>query len=191
MSASDRLFPLERDEPPGLTYRADFVSVDEEARLLSWVAGVELAPYVMHDTPSKRAVKHFGWDYDNKGLVLSKNPLPSQLIGLRDRAALLADDDPQHYVEALLTHYPAGAGIGWHRDAPQFGSKVLGISLLSACPMRFRKMGQSAKEAIAVMLEQRSAYVIAGAARWQWQHAIMAAPAERWSITFRTLRQTD
>ena len=34
-------------------------------------------------------------------------------------------------------------------------------------------------------------YVLDGAARWQWQHAIPPGRAERYSITFRTLRRND
>jgi hypothetical protein len=40
--------------------------------------------------------------------------------------------------EMLVTTYPAGAGIGWHRDAPQFGV-VIGVSVLGACRFRFQR----------------------------------------------------
>jgi alkylated DNA repair dioxygenase AlkB len=46
--------------------------------------------------------------------------------------------EPGELVDPLVTRYPPGAGIGWHRDAPQFG-EVGGISLLTACRMRFRR----------------------------------------------------
>jgi alkylated DNA repair dioxygenase AlkB len=38
-------------------------------------------------------------------------------------------------------------------------------------------------------LAPRSGYVLAGPARNQWQHSIPAVPAERYSLTFRTLRR--
>jgi hypothetical protein len=38
------------------------------------------------------------------------------------------------------------------------------------------------------VLEPGSAYVLAGEARWSWQHHIPPTPALRYSITFRTLR---
>jgi hypothetical protein len=37
-------------------------------------------------------------------------------------------------------------------------------------------------------LAPRSAYLLDGAARWQWQHAIHPGREERYSVTFRTLR---
>jgi hypothetical protein len=37
-------------------------------------------------------------------------------------------------------------------------------------------------------VERGSAYVLAGEARSRWQHSIPAMKAERWSITFRTLK---
>jgi alkylated DNA repair dioxygenase AlkB len=40
-----------------------------------------------------------------------------------------------------------------------------------------------------VSLEPRTAYVLAGAARFAWQHSIPATKALRYSITFRTLKQ--
>ena len=114
--------------------------------------------------------------------------LPGFLEPLRERAAALAGVEPASLAEALLTEYSPGAGIGWHRDAPQFGV-VVGISLLSACRMRFRRGTGPAREARAVMLASRSAYVLTGEARQQWQHSIPPTPALRYSVTFRTLRQ--
>ena len=43
-------------------------------------------------------------------------------------------------------------------------------------------------EATELSLEPRSAYVLSGPARAQWQHHIPAVTQERWSMTFRTLR---
>ena len=40
-------------------------------------------------------------------------------------------------------------------------------------------------------LERRSAYVLTGEARQQWQHAIPGVPALRYSLTFRTLRSAE
>jgi len=60
--------------------------------------------------------------------------------------------------------------------------------LLSACRMRFQRGRGAARETGAVMLEPRSAYVLTGEARQQWQHSIPPLRAPRYSVTFRTLR---
>jgi len=39
-----------------------------------------------------------------------------------------------------------------------------------------------------LVLEPRSAYILRGAARWRWQHAISPTKALRYSITFRTMK---
>lgn len=95
--------------------------------------------------------------------------------------------EPEELVQLLVTRYPPGAGIGWHRDAPQFGD-VSGISLLSGCRMRFRRGRPRTWEAAELTLEPRSAYVLSGPARTRWQHNIPPVTEERWSTTFRTVR---
>ena len=50
--------------------------------------------------------------------------------------------------------------------------------------MRFRREDERAE----VLLERRSAYVLAGAARWEWEHQVPPVKELRYSITFRTLR---
>jgi alkylated DNA repair dioxygenase AlkB len=88
----------------------------------------------------------------------------------------------------MVTEYSPGAGIGWHRDAPQFDT-VIGISLVAACRMRFQRGAGATRQTRAAVLDPRSAYVLAGEVRWQWQHCIPAVKALRYSITFRTLRR--
>jgi alkylated DNA repair dioxygenase AlkB len=98
--------------------------------------------------------------------------------------------EPADLVQILVSRYPGGAGIGWHRDAPMFGSKVAGVSLGAPARMRFQRSVRGAREVAAVELEARSAYLLAGAARWSWQHSIPAAKDLRYSVTFRTLRRS-
>jgi len=88
----------------------------------------------------------------------------------------------------LVTEYPVGATIGWHRDAPPFGI-VVGVSLLSACRFRFRRTVNDRVERAETELAPRSAYVLSGPARTEWQHSIPPTTALRYSITFRTLRR--
>jgi alkylated DNA repair dioxygenase AlkB len=88
----------------------------------------------------------------------------------------------------LVTRYPRGAGIGWHRDAPVFGPTVVGISLRAPCLLRFRRAAGALWERVDVELPPRSGYVLGGAARATWQHAIPPVRETRYSITLRTLR---
>jgi alkylated DNA repair dioxygenase AlkB len=106
---------------------------------------------------------------------------------VRHRAAELADEAPAALVEALVQRYPAGATIGWHRDAPAFGT-VIGVSLAGAARLRFQRGTGERRRVWEVPLEPRSGYVLAGQARRSWQHSIPATKELRYSITFRTLR---
>src|SRR5438270_7291605 len=177
--------------PEGLTYRADFISPAEEARLLADVDRVTFSEVRFHGYKANRTVAHFGVDYTyDSREIHHTGPLPDWLLSLRDRCADLGRVDPALLVEALVTRYPAGSTIGWHRDAPAFGGVVVGVSLGAPCRMRFRRTARGAAQTYAVELAQRSAYVLAGGARWSWQHSIPAVPALRHSITFRSLRST-
>ena len=87
----------------------------------------------------------------------------------------------------MVTEYEPGAPIGWHRDRPQF-EDVIGISLASPCTFRFRRKKGAGWERASFIAEPRSAYLLRGPARTEWQHSIPPVEALRYSITFRTLR---
>ena len=69
-----------------------------------------------------------------------------------------------------------------------FGT-VVGVSLLSAARMRFRRDSAGTRETAELVLEPRSGYVLADDARTKWQHHVPPTKALRYSITFRTLRR--
>ena len=174
--------------PEGLVYVPGFLTEAEEREVLAVLATFELHPYVLHDTPSRRLVRSFGLAlvsgaYDTGPAA----PVPAELDWLKERCAALMRREPGELADLLVTRYPPGAGIGWHRDAPQSG-EVAGISLQAACRMRFRRGQPRAWQTAELTLEPRSAYVLSGPARTQWQHHIPPVTQERWSMTFRTLR---
>jgi alkylated DNA repair protein (DNA oxidative demethylase) len=176
--------------PEGLLYREDFVTPEEEHRLIEVVQGLDFRELEMRGQTARRTVRHFGLDYDYEGRgVVPGEPLPEELEWLRERSAALIEREHDDLAQILITRYPEGAGIGWHRDAPMFGSRIAGVSLGAPARMRFqRKVGRE-RETAAVELAPRSAYVLSGKARWSWQHSIPAAKHLRYSITFRTLKR--
>lgn len=92
-----------------------------------------------------------------------------------------------------MSRYPAGAGIGWHRDRALFGPVVLGASLAASCRLRLREAAPppaGRRRGITVTLLLRSVYVLGGPARADWEHAIPPVEVERWSVTLRTVRST-
>jgi alkylated DNA repair protein (DNA oxidative demethylase) len=178
------------EDVEGLLYVEELVSPDEERELLAFLESLELREITMRGQTAKRTVRHFGLDYDYEGGELTPaDPLPAQLHVVRDRCAALMERDPADLVQILVSRYPEGAGIGWHRDAPMFGSKVAGVSLGASCRMRFQRTVGGTRRVAEIELAPRSAYVLSGKARWSWQHSIPATRGLRYSVTFRTLKR--
>lgn len=173
--------------PDGFVHRPGFLSPGEEAALRPLLAGVPLEPFTMRGFVAKRRVAHFGRGYAYDAREVEEAPrIPPFLGALRGRAAALAEMAPDELVMASVSLYPPGAGIGWHRDAPAFGI-VIGISLGGPARLQLRR-GGAGGEKLEVLLAPGDAYVIARAARWTWQHHVPPVRAERWAVTFRTLR---
>lgn len=178
--------------PPGLVYRADLLSKDEEGTVLDEIERLEYHEIRMHGVVAKRTARHFGFDYDyeRRGIVEDADPIPDWIVPVREKAAELADLPPASLVEVLVQRYPEGAQIRWHRDAPMFGT-VVGVSLLAASRMRFRRDADGMRETFELELAPRSGYVLAGEARTKWQHHIPPTKSLRYSITFRNLRNQE
>ena len=177
------------ERPEGLVYREEFITEDEQRDLLAVMEEIDFREVTMRGQTALRTVRHFGYDYGYESWELVQaEPLPARLVWLRDRCAQLAELEPNELVQVLVSRYPPGAGIGWHRDAPMFGPKVVGVSLLSACRMRFQRSTGGLRRVYDLELAPRSAYVLAGKARSAWQHSIPAAKSLRYSITFRSLK---
>ena len=177
--------------PPGFAYREDFITAAEEAALLDDISAVAFAAFAMRGVVARRRVAFFGESYDQ----VDSPPIPEFLLPLRDRVGAWSRTDPHAFAMALINEYPPGAPIGWHRDAPRY-EVVAGISLLSACRMRFRPYHSPAvlqppnrrRATHEIRLERRSAYVMTGESRSSYEHQIPPVTHRRYSVTFRTLR---
>lgn len=173
--------------PEGLRHQPDLISAAEEAALVRDLADLPFVPFNFHGYLGNRRVVSFGlrYDYDRR-VVENAAPLPGFLEALRPRAAAFAGRPAEDFVQCLVNEYREGAGIGWHRDKPQFG-EVVGVSLLAPCVMRFRRRIEGGFERLATPLAPRSAYLLSGPARSQWEHSITPMDRLRYSVTFRTL----
>jgi alkylated DNA repair dioxygenase AlkB len=192
MSASIQLDLLEPvaavDRPEGFVYRPELISGAEEAVLIAHFAMLPFREFEFHGYFGKRRTVSFGLHYDFGDMkVRETEPLPGWLLPLRDKAAGLAELDPAALRHALVIEYAPGAPIGWHRDRPVFGD-VIGVSLASPCRFRFRRKRGGVWQRTAVTLAPRSAYLLRGPARSEWEHSIPPAEALRYSVTFRTVR---
>ena len=175
--------------PEGVVYRDEFIGLEEEREVLDLLDGLDFEPVVLRGRTARRSVRHFGleYSYQRKDLAPAA-PLPEGMLWLRDRCAQLMGRESEDLAQVLVGRYPPGAGIGWHFDAPIFGSPIAGVSLRSRCRMRFQWRAEGKRSVAELELEPRSAYLLGGSARWSWQHSIAATKDLRYSITFRVLR---
>jgi alkylated DNA repair dioxygenase AlkB len=173
--------------PPGFRYQRELISEAEEGALLARVHELPFREFEFHGYTGKRRVVSFGWKYDFDDRRLSKtDDIPEFLLPLRERAAAFAGMEPQVFQHALVTEYAPGAAIGWHRDKAVFG-EVIGVSLLAPCVFRLRRRVHQKWERVNIRAERRSAYLLSGPSRTEWEHSIPPVDELRYSVTFRNL----
>jgi len=180
------LFESQRSEPEGLRFAADFISPAIEQKLILGVQGLPLQPFQFGQFEGKRRVASFGFRYDYALRQLqAADPLPSWLVEIVAEVETFGGPGIR-IQQVLCTEYAIGVGIGWHRDKPHF-DKVFGLSLGSACRLRFRRPAGKTWERFGLDAEARSLYMMSGASRQVWEHSIPPVEAPRYSITFRTM----
>jgi alkylated DNA repair dioxygenase AlkB len=171
----------------GYRYQPELITQTQEQTLLTHIRELPFREFEFHGFSGKRRVVSFGWQYDFSGRELRKaDDIPDFLLPVRALAASFANVEPEWFQHALVIEYGPGVGIGWHRDKAVFG-EVVGISLLSACVLRFRRKQDQRWERVNVLTEPRSAYHLTGPARSIWEHSILRVDALRYSITFRNV----
>lgn len=195
MKSDQMSFLAPADMPEGLSYAPDFLSQAEEAALAQWFDTLRFKPFEFHNFLGRRQTISFGWSYRFDGSGLGEAaPIPERLKPIRARAAAFAGLAPDALEHVLLVKYEQGAGLGWHRDRPVFGD-VIGISLLSPAPLRFRRklvpidgQGWGSKwQRFNLAAGPRSIYLLRGPSRKEWEHSLAPVGALRYSVTFRTL----
>jgi alkylated DNA repair dioxygenase AlkB len=174
--------------PDGFRYRADFLTAEQERALVAQFRDLPFREFAFQGFFGRRRIVSFGWSYDfNRKELQKAADIPAFLTPAREAAARFAGLAPADLQQVLVTEYTPGAAIGWHRDKAVFGD-VVGISLLSPCTFRFRRKAGTGWERAAFTAAPRSAYLLRGPAREEWEHSIPAVQRLRYSITFRTFK---
>ena len=162
-------------EVPGLVYRPDFITADEESDLVGLIDAQEW------NADLKRRVQHYGWKYDYNARRIDKSmhigSLPKWAQQLSDRLVQerLMHDRPD---QLIVNEYCGKQGISRHIDKTHsFTGEVATISLLETWGMVFRWRN---KKKIEKRLVRRSVAILTGAARYQWSHEI---PARKYELT--------
>jgi alkylated DNA repair dioxygenase AlkB len=173
----------------GLRYEEEVIGEAEERLLIDRLSGLDLAPFRFHGWLGNRRTQSFGWRYDfDDASFTPAEPIPDWLRPVREQAAAFAGLRPDDFAHVLLARYDPGAGIGWHRDRDVF-EKVVGLSLNTPATLRFRQRAGSGFRRANIKVAPRSAYLLSGKARHDWEHSISPGASLRFSITFRTLSE--
>jgi alkylated DNA repair dioxygenase AlkB len=186
------LFPEETRYPAGFTYEEGFITTEEENLLTAHIKTIALHPMQFRGYEAKRKVASFGWDWSFEQRELKKGQeIPAAFHWLIARVAHRLAIPADKIGELLLTEYPIGSVINWHRDAPPFDI-IAGISLQADCVFKLRPHNtqkQGRKSTISIPVKPRSLYIIANEARSEWEHSTAPVQQVRYSITLRTLVQ--
>jgi alkylated DNA repair dioxygenase AlkB len=173
--------------PDGLRYAREFVPEQVERELIAHVAELPLKPFQFGAFEGHRRVKSFGFRYDYTLQKLTESdPIPDWLKDVARSVERFGNLGGGSIRQILCTEYEAGVGIGWHRDKGHF-DKVFGLSLRSACKLRFRRRHGDTWKRFSLQAEPRSLYLMQDETRHDWEHSIPAVEALRYSITFRTM----
>ena len=180
----------------GLRYVTDFLSVNEQEAAIHHIDGQSWR------NDLERRVQHYGWRYDYRVRNVDRDmhigPLPQWLRVIAER--LYAETHLFERVpdQAIVNEYQPGQGIAMHADRQCFGPTVATVSLGDAWRMDLRPAGGKADTRVDILLEQGSALLMTGDARWRWFHGIAKRLKERTdqgsrlrkrrlSLTFRTV----
>jgi alkylated DNA repair dioxygenase AlkB len=183
-----KLFDVAPSLPEGMRYQEGLVTPREERELVAFIEGLPLKPFEFAGGfRGNRRVLSFGWRYDYQAQrAVEADAMPNELAALRDKVARFTGIPATSFQQALVTEYSTGAGIGWHKDKAMFG-EIVGVSLLAPCTFRLRRRDGTGWERMSFVAEPRSAYLMSGPSRTQWEHSIPPLDRLRYSVTFRNL----
>ena len=187
-------------EIPGLVYKPDFITEEEETKLLACIDSAEWSSEL------QRRVQHYGWRYDYKQRQIDESMRLGELPEwTKDLACRLVSEELMKDLpdQVIVNEYCGRQGISRHIDQPRsFAEHVATISLLETWGMVFRR--RDSREKVEKPLERRSVAVLTGDARYKWTHEIPQRRTEmlmdkqgkrgrversrRISLTFRTVR---
>ena len=176
--------------PEGLSLVEDFLSLDEEARIVGQIDDGDWQTWL------SRRVQHYGWRYDYKKRRVDVRdqlgPLPNWAADLAEKLLSLGlvREMPD---QVIVNEYLATQGIGKHIDCPEcFRGPVVTVSLLETWAMVFRREFEGKEAKVEVPLLRASAAILDGPARAEWTHEIPKRAKEsgrlrirRVSVTFR------
>ena len=190
--------PSQDAKPHGLHYRPDFITEEEEERLIACIEASEWSPQL------QRRVQHYGWRYDYRKRQIDESMrLDALPVWADELAQRLVDEGLWEHAQGppdqlIVNEYVGKQGIAAHCDHKGFDEPVATLSLIETWGMVFRHKKRKFEQP----LERRSVAVLTGEARYKWSHEIpkrknegtgkgRLARKRRVSLTFRRVRRKE
>ena len=176
-----------RTSPSGFSYWPDAVSRDEETAWVHQTRSLAVQAFRIPRPPRQSARRLLRLALRLRCPHLQPaTPIPSFLLPLRERAAGFAGVASESLEHILVTEYSPGAG---YRLASRQGrirrchcdlaARALHIAVSSENGAGWERASQR--------IVPRSAYLLRGTARGEWEHSIPQLDRLRYSLTFRNL----
>lgn len=193
-------FPFYADhetmEIPGLLYRPNYVSEEEEKQLMDLIDG---RPW-NHDIA--RRTQYYGYTYyHTRQNILSMQPVDQPdthtgnledmdfLINRFVNDKLFPPDHPP--TQVLVNEYLNNMSIKGHLDNTNaFGDVIVSLSLCAPSYMTMRSCDDPNK-VMKVFMEERSALIMTGDARFAWRHGITRQKQVYIPSTGKTILRDD
>lgn len=154
-------------------------------------------PWEMSTVEQNRPVAQFGFRYNYVCDVVDTTtacpPIPAVLSKL---IALQGDESLSllPFTQCIINAYGPNATshIPWHKDDWRFGPIVLVYTFGSARPLQMRRQQSHGNDALSsynyytAYPRHLSCYILAGFARYDWEHMVPTGSEWRVSITFRS-----
>lgn len=176
-----------QDSPQGLLYIPAFLSAEDQLSLLRELETLDYKHDSFRGQKLKRSYAQFGFEYVSTGHGLKQAPSIPEFLSRLIEKVVKHHLPEETFNQVIVTRYPAGAGIGWHTDAPVFGECIFAVSLGAHARLQLRPIGTKDKT-FEIVVAPGSMYILAGQARWHYQHQIVPVKSDRYSITFRHVR---
>lgn len=173
--------------PTGFSYHRDFLAAPEHMELLTKIRELPFRTDTFRGMTLRRTIACFGYDYvaARRSARNPAPPLPPYLVSVRDRAAAIACVEASTLEQAIIWKYPPHVGIGWHVDHRDYGPVICGVSLGASATLRLQRGDEEVRQPLA----NGSLYVLRDEARYIWKHKVDGNAFERFSITFRSMRE--
>ena len=174
--------------PAGFRYMPNVLTPAEEVDLVQKFEALPLKPFEFHGYLGNRRIYSFGHKYVFAGQEPRDDAsIPDYFAPLLAIASQISGKPSEAFEQVMVTEYAPGAGIGWHRDRPSY-EEIVAISFLAPCALRLRRKAGNGWERQSVQIAPRSAYLLQGVVRDNWQHSITPMAQLRYSVTLRTFR---